>query len=128
MLIIKIANSIKAITSWLGLMNKPLYQGSFATGTLTITNLSKYSVFYIVTSYSVGFAFVYDVSNFLYSGMEKYSNDFISTYITGTINGDSLTIGNNAYVIHNTSSNHGGLGADTIVSIIGVIPKWGGVS
>lgn len=117
-----ITKNIKSLLSYLKAMNKTLLSGSAWTiGAKTINGVSDYKILYITCKYSYGYAYILD-NELIYEGVTKYNSNFVTSYITGILNGDIITIGNNGYVAHITSGNHGALGTEEIQSIRGIIP------
>ena len=113
---------LQATGSYIAAINKTLWTGSaWTSGAKSISGISNYKMLYIMCKYSYGYAHI-NGSTMIYEGTIKYGNNFVTCYITGTLSGDTVTIGNNSYVVHTTSGSHGALGVDEIQSIVGILP------
>ena len=120
-----IAEFVKALKEYFSLKNKVLWEGTAAKGaTITVNNLSKYSIAEIHTTYGNGF--VNPQSKFIrisHGDHEGGSADTpINGYVYGAINGDKMTISHCLYIVHNPAASHSSIYQMNVTKVIGIDP------
>lgn len=120
---------IKIIGIFFMRMDKSLYKGTtWQSGSINISGISKYSVFYIKTNAASGIGYRDGNNIVMQSGISINSTEIAwSTTMILALSGDVATIMQNYNMQHVPSNSHGSvIGTAVIQEIIGLLPKVGG--
>lgn len=98
---------------------KLLWTGNWGSGSIDVTDLSKYSVLFLNTNATDGLCAVVQ-SHIWWSGAYPSGNRHTTSALEATVSGDRLTWVAGSYMHHNASGNHDGLSALYVRNIYGV--------
>lgn len=122
-------SSITALWNFLKLRHKVLWTGTWSSGSITVTDLSKYHsiIVHIDTSQEPIICFKDNNSHFVgsiiggtASSFTQWSKTFRCTISSS--NPDMITWENSKELSHNPSGNHGSGSAKTVYKIVGLDP------